>query len=168
LNVSGADGHIEQVRGPASIEVSGSRLDLSSMTGPLEITSRGTDIKLHDSAGLKAPLRLDLQSGRVEVRDLAVEARIDGHDTELTVDVARIAPLTIYDTSEDIALALPRAGYSLDAIATDGKISTDDQTLKPAGDDREQRVSGSVRGGGPAIVLRNSRGDIRITTRGGT
>jgi len=59
-------------------------------------------------------------------------------------------------------VGLPPGGYTLDAIATDGGISSDDGSIKVTGDDREKRVAGPMRGGGPALTIRTTRGRIDL------
>jgi hypothetical protein len=114
---------------------------------------------------LKAPLRVDATSGSVKIAGLRTEARIDGRDTDMSVEFDAAAPVTIYNTSEDITITPPPGGYTLDAVATDGHITLNDGALKPDGNDTEQRVSGAVRGGGPALTLRATRGDITVRSR---
>jgi hypothetical protein len=98
---------------------------------------------------------------------LQTETRIEGRNTEMRVALARAAPLTIYNTAEDVVITAPPDGYTLDAVATDGVLSIDDGpgggvAVAKAADEREQRASGAVRGGGPTISLRNTNGDISI------
>jgi hypothetical protein len=90
---------------------------------------------------------------------------VDGRNTGIKIAFERAAPLTVYSTSDDIRVTPAPGGYTLDATATDGHINVEDAALKPSGDDREQRVSGAVRGGGPTMMLRATRADITIAKR---
>jgi len=146
---------------------SGSTIDLADLRGPVDVKSRNTDLRLHDIKTLQPPLRLDLQSGRLALDDLQTDARIDGRDTEIRVTMARAVPLTIYDTEDTVTLFMPPDGFTLDAIATDASLSIDEAetggvAVVKAADEREQRASGAVHGGGPSITLRNTGGDISI------
>jgi len=165
LNAAGASGVVTHIKGAASVELTGSDLTLNDIAGPLDVKARGTDLKLRKLDTLKPPLRLDMQSGSVDAEGLHVETRIDGRDTEMRIGLDRAAPVTIYNTGEDITITPPSGGYTLDAIATDGEISIDDGGLKPTGDDREQRIVGAVRGGGPTLALRATRGHITVKSR---
>ena len=71
------------------------------------------------------------------------------------------APVTIYNTGENIVVTAPPGGYALDAVATEGRLTLEDGNFKPAGEG-EQRVTGAVRGGGPTLTLRATRGEIRV------
>jgi len=167
LTVSGGDAHVSEVRGAGSIDISGSNLELAGIRGPLDVKSRGTDVRLRDIGQLQPTLRLDMQSGELVIDGLQTETRIEGRNTEMRVALARAAPLTIYNTAEDVVITAPPDGYTLDAVATDGVLSIDDGpgggvAVAKAADEREQRASGAVRGGGPTISLRNTNGDISI------
>ena len=92
------------------------------------------------------------------------------------------APLAVYNEGDEtIELTVPAGGFTLDAAAVDGQISVDN-TLESlglkretsgdgendtdrAGARQEVRVSGAVRGGGPPITLRATRGDIVVRGR---
>jgi hypothetical protein len=166
LTASGAEAHVKDVRGPASIEVTSSNLEIVNVRGPLDIKSRGSDVSFRDVQTLEPPLRLDMQSGRLEIEGLQTETRIDGRGTEIRITMARAVPLTVYDTGDDISITTPPGGYTLDAVTTEGVLSIDEAStgvaVAKAADEREQRASGAIRGGGPTISLRNTRGDIAI------
>ena len=169
LTVSGADAHVSDIRGRASIETNGSNLELANVRGPIDVKSRGADITLRNIADLEPPLRLDMQAGRLDIDGLRTETRVDARNTKIRIAVARAVPITVYNTADDITIAPPPGGYTLDAITSDGELSLDDAhdgglAVAKAGE-REQRASGPVHGGGPAITLRNRGGDISIRTR---
>jgi len=167
LTASGADAHVSGIRGSASVDVAGSSIELSDVRGPLDVRSRNSDIRLRDTKALQPPLRLDMQSGQLDVEGLQTDARIDGRNTEIRIVLARAVALTVYDTDDSITLVAPPDGFTLDAIATNASLSIDDGqgngvAVVKAADEREQRASGAVRGGGPSIMLRNTGGDISI------
>lgn len=167
LNATGAEAKVSAIGGSASIEISGSNIELADVHGPIDVKSRNTDLRLSDVGELQPPLRLDMQSGRLDINGLKTEARIDGRDTEIRVTMARAVPLSISDTEDTITLFAPPEGFTLDAIATDASLSLDDGekggvAVVKAADEREQRASGAIRGGGPSITLRNTGGDISV------
>ena len=114
---------------------------------------------------LKAPLRIDANNGSLRIVGLRTDARIDGRDTDVDVAFDAPAPATIYSTGENIVITPPPGGYTLDAVASDGRITIDDDTIKPSGSEGEQRAAGAVRGGGPALTLRATRAEISIRAR---
>jgi hypothetical protein len=162
LTTRGGDTKIQNVEGVITIQAYGGEISLSDITGPAEIEARNTDVRMEGLKMLKAPLRLDLTNGSVRIAGLRTEGRIDGRDTKIDVAFDAAAAMTIYNTSDDISITPPSGGYSLDAVATDGRISVGDSTLKPEGNDAEQRVNGAIRGGGPLLTVRATRGDINV------
>jgi hypothetical protein len=167
LTTRGTDTKIHHITGTITAQTIGGELSISDMTGPLEIEARDTDVHLEQIKGLKAPLRVNATNGSVRIAGLRTEARIDGNDTDLDVVFDAPAPVTIYNTSQGITVTPPPAGYSLDAVATDGRITIDDGAVKPTGDNGEQRATGSIRGGGAALTLRATRGDILVRSPAG-
>lgn len=162
LTTRGAEAKIQHISGTVTAQTIGGDLVVSEITGPIEIEARNTDVHLERIKGLKAPLRVNATSGSVRIAGLRTEARIDGNDTDLDIAFDAPAPVTIYNTSQDITVTPPAAGYALDAVATDGRITIEDGGVKPTGDSGEQRAAGSIRGGGAALTLRSTRGDIVV------
>jgi hypothetical protein len=162
LNARGSRGSIDHVDGLVSIESVSGELTISDVKGPIDIQSRGTDYRLESLAALQPPVKIDAVSGRLRIDGLRTEARIDGRNTEIDVTLARAAPVTIYSSNEDIDVTAPPGGYTLDAIATEGRLSVSDGDLAPTGDDNGKQVKGPVRGGGPTITLRATRAGITL------
>lgn len=161
LTARNSNGSIKNVSGTLSLDATGADLRVSDVTGPFEIESRNTDLTIDAAKLAKPPFRYNGTGGMLRLTNLKTESRIDGRNVELDVTMAAAALVTIYSTGEDISVLAPAGGYSVDAVATEGKILLDDGTLKPTGE-AEQRVSGAVRGGGPELTLRATRGDIRV------
>jgi hypothetical protein len=162
---NGDDVNVRRVAGTITVQSRGGDLALAEITGPAEIETHNTDVRFEELKSLKAPFRVDATSGTLKIEGLRTEARIDGRDTEIDVGFDAAVACTIYNTSEDINITPPPGGYTLDAVANEGRINTNDSTLKPAESETEQRVSGAVRGGGPTLTLRVTRGDINVRAR---
>jgi hypothetical protein len=153
------------VSGALTVQALGGELNLGDITGPAEIEARNTDVRIASIKLLKAPLRVDATNGSLKIDGLRTEARIDGRDTSLDVTFDAPAAVTIYSTGEDIVVTPPPGGYNLDAVATDGRITSDDDAVKPSGNEGEQRASGPVHGGGPLLTLRATRAEITVRGR---
>ena len=162
LNAINAESNVTRIAGIVSVDANGGQIQLSSVGGPLDVKSRNTEVRLREAPELKAPLRIDMQGGELDIEGLRTEARIDGRNTDMRVLQDKAAPLTVYNNNDDVVVGLPPGGYTLDAIATDGGLNSEDSTLKVTGDDREKRVMGAVRGGGPALTIRATRGRIDL------
>jgi len=162
-----AETKIQRITGTVIVQTTGGDVTLSAITGPLDIESRNTDVRVEQIKNLKAPLRVNATDGSVRIDGLRTEARIDGNDTDLEIALDAPAPVTIYNTSQDIAITPPPGGYTVDAVATDGRITIDDGSIKATGDADEQRATGSIRGGGATLTLRATRGDINVRAPAG-
>jgi hypothetical protein len=161
LTARSSRGSVKNVAGACTLDATGGELELGGIAGPLDAELRNATVKLIDLEALKPPLRLNASGGLVSVDGLRTEARLDGRQTDIDVTMAAAAPVTIYSTAEDIVVTAPPGGYTLDAVATDGQLRIEDGDLQPQ-DASDQRVSGRVRGGGPALTLRVSRSNITV------
>jgi hypothetical protein len=68
--------------------------------------------------------------------------------------------VTIYNLGE-IRVTAPPGGYALDAGTTEGRITIEDGDVKPT-EGSDPRAVGPVRGGGPTLTLRATRGAITV------
>jgi hypothetical protein len=160
LNARNSRGTVKKVGGSVSVDSIGGELEISNVVGPLEIEARNTEIKLDDIKGLKPPLRVNSVGGEMRIDGLRTEARVDGRNTNMNVMLAAPAPVTIYNLGE-IRVTAPPGGYTLDAVATEGRITVEDGDLKPS-EGPDPRVTGPVRGGGPTLSVRSTRGSITV------
>jgi hypothetical protein len=62
-------------------------------------------------------------------------------------------------------VTLPSGGFTIDALAMDGRMTVPDGLLEVTTRGTEQRASGVVSGGGPAMTLLSSRGEIALQTK---
>jgi hypothetical protein len=168
LKLTGRNSHgtVRHVRGTVSLDTSGGELTLSDLAGPLEIESRNTDFRIESIKGMVPPLRINATNGTLRIDGLATEARIDGRNTGIEVSMGAAAPVTIYSTGDDVDVTPPPSGYTLDAVTTDGRISIDDGSIAPSGE-TDQRAAGAVRGGGPNLTLRVTRGRLNVRRAAG-
>ena len=162
LSARNSRGEISGITGAVSIDATASRLRLSDLTGPIELDSRNTDFAIEKIEALKPPFRFTGTGGALRVDGLRAEAHIDGHNTDLDVRMAAPAPVTIENVGA-ITLTAPAGGYTLDAVATEGRITSDDSAITATpSDGPDARVGAKIRGGGPALTLRATRGRIEI------
>jgi len=178
--LSGAEARVSEVRGDAIFSLESGELRAEALMGSLEVKSRNAELLFDRLEKLKGPVRINANLGEVVLVGLGADTRIDGRQAEIRVDHAGGAPLSVYnDGDEVIEVTVPPIGFTIDAVAAGGRISLDPK-LEEAGlevataaahDDgpdagrEESRVTGSLRGGGPAITLRATRGDIVLRAR---
>lgn len=163
LTARNSRGSIKRVAGTVSVEGTGGELELAEIVGPLDIESRNIEWRVDAAKTTKAPMRFNGNGGRLRLDALRTEARLDGRNLEMDITVAAAVPITIYNTGEDITITPPSGGYTLDAVATEGKITSVDSNITATpGDGQDARASAPIRGGGPPLTLRVTRGRIDI------
>jgi hypothetical protein len=164
---SGSEARVTRVRGDGSFDLQGGELEASQIGGAIDVESRTADVTLDDLDRSRGPLRVNAAGGTVSLKNAKSDTRVDGHNTEVEVTMAEGASsMAIYnDGGEDIRLTPPAGGYKLDAVAIDGRISLADDPLTVVVNGNEQRVSGTLKGGGPTITLRATHGNITIRAR---
>jgi hypothetical protein len=154
---------IDQVTGDATLDLSGGSLRVKAIGGKLELTANRVEVEI-DAVG--GEVRANASEGSLELSGLKRETRIDGRGTEISVGLATALPLTAITNEETLAVRLPdNAGVTIDATASRGEIRVPEtltNALRVEKTDDEQRARGAVRGGGPELSLRVTRGDIII------
>ena len=177
--VVGAKARVSQVRGDATFSLQTGELRAEGLAGGLEVDSRNAELHFEKLDALKGPVRVNANLGKVTFVGLKADARIDGRETEIRVSQAAPAPLAIYNEGEEpTELTTPPAGFKLDVLAVNGKVTLDPgleqaglrvvgppDGAQPADTRRETRVNGSVAGGGPTLTVRSIRGDIVLRSK---
>ncbi|HEX6976030.1 MAG TPA: hypothetical protein VF147_16600 [Vicinamibacterales bacterium] len=167
VTTRGSDATIDEIRGEATMNLRNGEVKASNLAGAIDLESNGTDVTLEKLEEAKGMFRANANNGTLIIRGLRTEARIDARNAELTVDIDRAAPIGIYSEGEDdVTVIAPEGGYQLDALAQRAEITLPDEAVKPAVNGEERRATGPVRGGGPTITIRATRGDIVIKNRG--
>ncbi len=167
LTGRGSDATISNVRGDASFSMQSGELNATFIKGPIDVESQNAEVvfkKLDDAQG---PLRMNAVGGSVTLEGLRGDARIDGRNTEIDIEMVKAAAIAVYNEGDEpIQLTTPPGGFALDAIVKEGRLNLPDdlRSLISASEDAEgeQRATGAVRGGGPTITLRANHGDIIV------
>jgi hypothetical protein len=163
LTARNSRGSIKRVAGSVAVEGNGGELDLAEIVGPLDVESRNIEWRLDAAKTVKPPIRFNGTSGRLRVDGLRTEARFDGRNLEMDITLTAAAPITIYNTGEDISVTPPPGGYTLDAVATEGQITSADSSITATpGEGQDARATAPIRGGGPPLTLRVTRGRIDV------
>ena len=163
LTARNSNAKVRAIAGALSMETIGAEMELEAIAGPVEIEARNSELTFDAAKLIKPPLRFNGTGGQFRVSGLRTESRIDGRNVEFEVALAAAAPVTIYSTGEDIRVTAPPGGYTLDAVATEGDIASEDSSITAtAGDSPDARVTANIRGGGPSLTLRATRARIDI------
>lgn len=150
---------IVDVAGTFEAEVRRGDFRARGIRGAAHLEGRDVEAELEDLAG---PLKLTGSGGEVRVRDVRGPITAETERTTLKFTPGNAVAITATTEHDAIELTLPPGGITLDAATTDGDIRTPDGLLTVQRDGDNAKASGAVRGGGPRVMLRASRGDITV------
>ena len=168
LTTRNSRGEVSGISGSLRLESTSGRLALSDLNGTLDIDARQTTITIEKIPALRPVLRYNGQGGELRINGLRTETRIDGRNTDIDVRLDAPAPVTIYNLGA-IQVTAPPGGYTLDAVASEGRITSDDSSITATpSDGPDARVSVKIRGGGPTLTLRATRGRVEVRKNAGS
>ena len=165
LKLSGrrSEATLKDIRGDLALDLQNSELTAGAVTGPISVEARGSEVTFNRLDQARGPVRINALGGSVALHGVSTETRIDGRNTEIEVEMSKPVPVTVYNEGEDPVEVTPApGGYTLNALATNARVTVPDGTVTVSEMENEQRASGEVSGGGPAITIRANRGDIRV------
>ena len=167
LNTRGSTVVVKDVKGEAVMQVQAGELRGQSLGGPVEVELNGTQADArgshdHTPADPDQRRRRQRDTWRRPHRDARSTAAIRG-STSRSTSLPR-SRSTAKGKSRWTS-TLPAAGFQVDALATDGRLTVPEGLLAVKTTDNEQRASGAIGGGGPTMTLRSSRGNITIKTK---
>ncbi len=172
LSVTGA--------GAVNVVLVGSRAKFRGVERGLTINARSGECEITDSrgrltfTGTSARLQVSAFDGAIEIGGDGGQIRVERPSRETKVDIRRARvdvtlaaaiPLTILTSDETIRLVLDGAPpVDLDAVAANGNIDASDLGLSPEKTERAARLAHAFGGKTARVILRNSHGDIVLTT----
>jgi len=163
LNSRGSNIALKDIGGEILAQLQAGELRGSHLAGPIEIESNGTTIALDALGETHKPIRVNATGGSVSIDGIATDTRVDGRDTRIDLKVERPVPIAVYnENDEPTRVTLPIGGFQIDALAIDGTLTVPEGLLRVKVDGNEQRASGVIKGGGPTMTLRSSRGRIEL------
>ena len=159
------------VRGDTSIKMDGGgEITVANLAGSLNLESRNTEVTLENLESTRGPIRVNSIAGSVKIKGLKSEARIDVRNAELDIAMTGAATVAIYTENDRVALTPPPGGYTLDVLVIDGEIKPAERISElglraTRENDKEARLVGAIKGGGPTITVRATRGNLELMSR---
>ena len=150
---------IADVAGTFEVEARRGDFRARGIGGAAHLEGRDIEAELEDLAG---PLRLTGSGGEVRVRDVRGPITAETERTTLKLTPGMAVEISATTERDAIELTLPPGGILLDAKATNGDIRTPDGLIDVQRNGDDATASGPLRGGGPRVMLRTSRGDITV------
>ena len=170
LDFNGRSGSLKLtgVRGDTSIKMDGGgEIRATNLAGSVDLESRNADVTLENLESTRGPIRVNSIAGSVTMKGLKSEARIDVRNAEVKVTMTAAAPVAIYTENDRVSLTPPPGGFNLDALVIDGEITPAERITElglraTRENGKESRLVGAVKGGGPTITVRSTRGDFEL------
>ena len=170
------------LRGPLNARTSGGGITMKDCEGPQVISTSGGDI---DSEGGSGKLDARTSGGAIAVRGFSgdtevktsggkltlenIKGGLTGKTSAGTITAALADPVpgdvSLHTSAGSIEIAVPpKAGMNVDCKASMGNIRTEIPMLATRSDD--DRLEGTLNGGGKALTLKTSVGSITIKPTG--
>ena len=181
-DTSGGKLKFTQLQGPLNARTSGGGIQMTSCEGPLVVSTSGGDIDLDGGNG---KLEARTSGGAISVRNFTGDTEVKTSGGKLTLEnikgsivgktsaggiTASLADPTARDvtlstSAGSIEVAIPpKAGFNVDCRASMGNIRTEIPMLATRSDD--DRLEGTLNGGGKSLMLKTSVGSITIKPAG--
>lgn len=183
LRTSGGGIEVSDLEGTALARTSGGSIELGRITGKVEAETSGGSISL---AGCEADARMDTSGGSIRSGKIAGRAEIHTSGGSITLDGIGGGALSAHTSGGNVTATFtsapasdcslstsggnvhvrvpPGAGFELDAATSGGSVQVDGVTITLShGALGKSRVTGRVGSGGPALKLRSSGGNVRLT-----
>jgi len=179
IKTSGGDIDVKRLAGNLALKTSGGDVSLASLVGPVTAKTSGGSITVRDTSG---PTRLATSGGNIEARDGLgnIEAKTSGGHITLSGIEGAIYAKT---SGGNISIELQGGNQGLEARTSGGSIRlrapdslAGDLYAKTSGGSvtcnfpvtirgklKKNLIDGQLNGGGAAITLATSGGDIRIS-----
>ena len=176
------DQRLEGLKAPVELESGSGDMRLRDLSGGVRSHTGSGDIEAEDLAGAftaetgsgdvqleqRGPgdVQVHTGSGNINLHNLHGGLHAEAGSGDMMIDGAQTSAWEIRAGSGNVELRLPSdAAFDLDATTSSGSLTVDHPvTMTVQGDvERSRRsVKGAVRGGGKALSVRTSSGDIRI------
>lgn len=177
-DTSGGKLKFGQLRGRLDARTSGGGIALDGCEGPLNISTSGGEI---DSTGGSGSLEARTSGGSISVRSFngdtnvktsggglkldSINGRINGKTSAGSISATLTDPVagdvTLESSAGSINVQVPaKAALNVEAKTSMGKIRTEIPMLATSSDD--ERLVGTLNGGGKSLIMRASVGSITI------
>ena len=163
---SGGSITVDGCEGPQNISTSGGEIESSGGSGSLDARTSGGSIQVR---GFTGDTSVKTSGGSLTLE--GIKGRIIGKTSAGAITAALLDPVAADVTLESSAGSIdirvpPKAGLNVEAKTSMGKIRTEIPMLATRSDD--DRLVGTLNGGGKSLIMRASVGSITIRPGNGT
>lgn len=169
---AGASLEIDDHESEISVEGLTGSADIDTHDGPIEVRNHGGDLVIDSHDGdlwlesIAGAVEIDTHDSSITARGLQGGVTIDAHDGDIDLEFAAVTGDIRIDSHDAVArLTLPAdAGFDIATNMGDDA----DLDIQPSMSDvsiDENRIQGSVNGGGPSIRVSSHDGRLSIRTQ---
>ena len=150
---------VQRVNGAVRFESSRTQFQAERLDGEFEVAG-GAELQ---ASGLVGPVVLSTRNHNVTLD--RVSGTVVVKNKNGTVDVTEAAPLSALEITNEhgsVDVGLPEGhGFSLDASTRHGEMEND-FALTAAGSEEHRTLNGTIAGGGPAVAITTTEGDVTV------
>lgn len=160
---SGGNLDLTNINGNAELKTSGGNIRAKSTTGNLNLRTSGGNVSM---SNINGDLDVSTSGGSIRIEDIngRTNAETSGGHIEVYVS-GNNKGVNVETSGGHIALYLPKnIAATIDASTSGGEVEFD-LPIMVNGKMRENKVRGTINGGGELIRAHTSGGDIRILAR---
>lgn len=161
VKTSGGNVSIVDLRGDVLAKTSGGSMRFTNLRGELEGRTSGGNIRVADCTG---PLRLHTSGGAIDIQNASAKVDATTSGGNVTAHLAKeIADEVVLKTSGgNVTLRVTeKSAFDLDASTSGGSVSSD-LPVQTEGKPKRTHLKGPVNGGGKAVVLKTSGGNVQV------
>lgn len=157
---SGGNITLADIEGKVTMETSGGNLQVERVTGNVQMETSGGNVRV---AEVRGDLDVTTSGGNVKVAMVEGKVRAESSGGDVVVSVKNGNQGVFAETSGgDIDIVVAKnISATIDASTSGGEVSCD-LPITMSGKFDEQRMRGSINGGGNTIRAHTSGGDVRI------
>ncbi|MBI1790400.1 MAG: DUF4097 family beta strand repeat protein [Acidobacteria bacterium] len=162
---SGGSIRLEGGAGTADVRTSGGSIHIGDVSGDVEAHTSGGSIHIERASGR---VTAKTSGGSIEVKESvgAIDASTSGGSVRAYLREKPKGPSKLETSGGSITVQLaPSAGVDVDASASGGRVHS--EFGEPQPESRRDVLRTSINGGGPALRLHTSGGNIHIRKAGG-
>lgn len=133
-------------------------LDFAKITGDVNLDNG--DLR---ASGITGPVHIDTRSKDIQLEEVNGDVHVVNENGLVEIHMLKAASMQVDNRQGDIQVYLPeKAAFQLNAKTNGGEVQSDFESISISNRDDEGTGSGTVKGGGPHLVLNNEHGSIEI------
>ena len=162
VTTGGGDVELDSLRGDQHVRTAGGQVKLEDIDGNVDVETGGGEVYAHNC---KSPLQVRTGGGDITIEGFAgpdIQARTGGGSVSADFVAAPKADSAFRTGGGNVSVRLPGdSALNLDARTGSGDVKTD-LPVQVEGEHSDDRLKGTINGGGPLLEVQTGGGNIDI------